>query len=33
MRAQHKNLRYADDTVFITENKEDLQQLLDIFEE
>ena len=26
-------LRYADDTVFIPENKEDLQQLLTIFEE
>ena len=26
-------LRYADDTVLIPENKEDLQQLLTIFEE
>ena len=26
-------LRYADDTVFIPENKEDLRQLLTIFEE
>ena len=27
------NLRYADDTVLIAENKDDLQQLLDIVEE
>ncbi|GFO06202.1 retrovirus-related pol polyprotein from type-1 retrotransposable element r2 [Plakobranchus ocellatus] len=27
------NLRYADDTVLIAENKEDLQKLLDIVEE
>ena len=27
------DLRYSDDTVFIAENKEDLQQLLDIVEE
>ena len=27
------NLRYANDTVLIAENKEDLQQLLDIIEE
>ncbi|GFO19285.1 retrovirus-related pol polyprotein from type-1 retrotransposable element r2 [Plakobranchus ocellatus] len=27
------NLRYADDTVLISENKEDLQKLLNIFEE
>ena len=27
------NLRHADDTVLMPENKEDLQQLLDIVEE
>ena len=27
------NLKYADETVLIEENKEDLQQLLDIVEE